>query len=197
LRPMGEELSREEKRILKAVRSGSSLEEAVGEVSRVFGLPSWKAAWKIYCLWKKGYIDIARREPARSFAGYLASPDALQLHVVTLLIAATLALVFTVTEPPAVYARYLLGGAFVLYLPGYALIEALYPRGDELEPLERLALSIGLSLALVPLVGLVLNYTPWGIRLTPVAVSLALLTEALMAVASYRKYRLARLAASK
>ena len=98
-------------------------------------------------------------------------------------------LVFYATSPPLVYARYVLGTIYVLYVPGATLIEALYPRGDELEPLERLALSIGLSLALVPLIGLVLNYTPWGIRLVPVTISLALTSWLLGLVALYRKYR--------
>ena len=40
----------------------------------------------------------------------------------------------------------------MLFLPGYALIEALYPK-RELDELTRFALSIGLSLALVPLTG--------------------------------------------
>ena len=75
-----------------------------------------------------------------------------------------------------------------------SLIEALYPVESELSPLERVALSIGLSLALVPLVGLVLNYTPWGIRLTPILISLTILTVGLLAVASYRKYYVSRLA---
>ena len=57
-----------------------------------------------------------------------------------------------------------------------------------MEPLERLALSIGLSLAVVPLIGLVLNYTPWGIRLTPVSISLAIFTEAMATIALRRKY---------
>jgi uncharacterized membrane protein len=68
------------------------------------------------------------------------------------------------------------------------LIEALYPRREDLESLERLALSIGLSLAIVPLIGLFLNYTPWGIRLAPITISLATFTEA-MAIAANEKYR--------
>ncbi|MGC9119326.1 MAG: DUF1616 domain-containing protein, partial [Thermoproteus sp.] len=68
--------------------------------------------------------------------------------------------------------------------------EALYPRGDELSPLERLALSIGLSLAVVPLIGLLLNYTPFGIRLGPIVASLAAFTTAAVIYATYRKYRI-------
>jgi uncharacterized membrane protein len=33
-----------------------------------------------------------------------------------------------------------------------------------------------MSLALTPIVGLILNYTPWGIRLTPIVLSLLALT---------------------
>jgi Predicted membrane protein len=76
-------------------------------------------------------------------------------------------------------------------MPGYSIVEALYPRGDELAPLERLALSIGLSLAVVPLVGLILNYTPWGIRLIPIVISNTALTIALLTVAALRKARYA------
>ncbi|RLE67158.1 MAG: hypothetical protein DRJ34_05125 [Thermoprotei archaeon] len=97
-------------------------------------------------------------------------------------------LVFYVNRPPLIYFRYVLGSLYVLYIPGATLIEALYPRGEELSPLERLALSIGLSLALVPLVGLILNYTPWGIRLEPVTISLAILSIILSTIALKRKY---------
>jgi uncharacterized membrane protein len=81
-----------------------------------------------------------------------------------------------------------LGSILVLFLPGYVLVEALYPRQEELGQLERLALSIGLSLAVVPLIGLTLNYTPWGIRLKPVTITLTAYTLALLAVAAYRRY---------
>ena len=91
-------------------------------------------------------------------------------------------------QPPFRYIRYILGSVFVLYLPGAALIELLYPKRGDLSQLERFALSIGLSLALVPLVGLVLNYTPWGIRLNPIVASLTLLTLTLALGAVYRKY---------
>jgi uncharacterized membrane protein len=55
----------------------------------------------------------------------------------------------------------------VLFFPGYVFITALFPEKKELDNLERLALSLGLSIAIVPLIGLLLNYTPWGIRLIP------------------------------
>jgi uncharacterized membrane protein len=47
---------------------------------------------------------------------------------------------------------------------------------ENLDTIERVALSLGMSLALTPIVGLILNYTPWGITLTPITLSLLALT---------------------
>ena len=63
------------------------------------------------------------------------------------------------------------------------------PTDDELEELERFALGVGLSLALTPLVGFVLNYTPWGIRLDPITVAISLLTLVFGLIGVYRKYQ--------
>ena len=138
--------------------------------------------------------------------------------------------------------RVLLGLAFVLVCPGYALVAALFPeaggtsgsegetdphnRADtagttseaasttttgEAEPgaggvatanrgtgrresgidgIERAALSIGLSVAVVPLVGLVLNFTPLGIRLVPIVLVLSVLTLGITAFAARRRWEL-------
>ncbi len=55
---------------------------------------------------------------------------------------------------------------------------------------ERVALSFGLSIALVILVGLGLNYTPFGIRLMPIMFSLAGLMLILSLTAWQRQRRL-------
>jgi len=59
-----------------------------------------------------------------------------------------------------------------------------------LDPLERAALSLGLSIAIVPLLGLALNFTPWGIRLWPVTLTLALFCAVACVVAWVRRSRL-------
>lgn len=96
------------------------------------------------------------------------------------------------SEFPWVIPRWVLGALFVIFLPGYAFVEALFVNTrsgkKELDQIERFALSMGMSLALVPLVGLLLNYTPWGIRLEPIVISLSMLTLACIVVAAYRKY---------
>jgi uncharacterized membrane protein len=79
------------------------------------------------------------------------------------------------------------GLALALLLPGYALTAAAFPGKDDLEPLERLALSFGLSVATAVLVGLGLSYTPWGAKLLPILLSLALFIVAMSATAYYRR----------
>jgi uncharacterized membrane protein len=108
----------------------------------------------------------------------------------TISIATIIAIYLLPTDMPLVAIRWVLGSIFVLFIPGYVTVEALFPKGRELDTIERFALSVGLSLALVPLVGLLLNYTPWGIRLNPIVVSLTILTVGLAMVALAREYRL-------
>lgn len=88
--------------------------------------------------------------------------------------------------------RVILALPMVLFFPGYALIAALFPGNGEIDGLERLALSFGLSIAVVPLIGLVLNYTPYGIRLDPVVTSLVFFTLCMAAIAQYRRAGLPR-----
>ncbi len=86
--------------------------------------------------------------------------------------------------------RILFSLAFILFFPGYTLITALFPAKGRLEGVERLALSFGLSLAVVPLIGLVLNFTPWGIRFVPILLSLLVFILIMCTVALYRRSRL-------
>ena len=106
--------------------------------------------------------------------------------------------VFLVPENlyPLRYVRNVLGTVFVLWLPGYAFVKTLFPvhvpiktSNENLDTIERIALSIGLSLALVPLVGLLLNYTPWGIRLVPIVLSLFVLTLVFATAAVLREHQ--------
>jgi uncharacterized membrane protein len=82
------------------------------------------------------------------------------LVVVAITIVAV-ALAFTVT-PNRVLGR-IWTLPLVLLLPGYALTAAMFPRGSLGLP-SRLVFSLGLSLVIVILGGLALNWTPFGLH---------------------------------
>ncbi len=82
-------------------------------------------------------------------------------------------LIFIIYVFPESILRKIIGLPFILFFPGYSLISFLFPKQDDLDGIERLALSFGMSIAISPLIGLALNYTPFGIRLTPILMSLA------------------------
>lgn len=65
------------------------------------------------------------------------------------------------------------GSLFVCLIPGYLLFEVTFPKNDDLELIERLSLSFGSSLILTSIIGLIFNYTSWGIRLELIIIVLA------------------------
>jgi uncharacterized membrane protein len=58
-----------------------------------------------------------------------------------------------------------LGLIFALFSPGYALVATVFPKRHDLDIVRRLALSFGLSIVVVPFIGVFFNYTRWGINL--------------------------------
>jgi hypothetical protein len=129
---------------------------------------------------------------------YLKPWPALWYWATIAIAAITVAVVFTVPEDfqPWSYLRNALGIIFVLWLPGYAVVKALFPvrlpietSTENLDIIERIALSIGMSIAIVPIIGLILYYTPWGINLTPIVLSLFALTLIFATVAIAREHQ--------
>jgi len=112
------------------------------------------------------------------------TPGDLALVILLTLSCIPFILVPPLNETPV---RIILGLLLVLFLPGYSLIAALFPGKDDLDGIERIALSFGLSIAVVPLMGLALNYTPFGIRLAPILVVLSVFTVLLAVVAGVRR----------
>jgi uncharacterized membrane protein len=86
--------------------------------------------------------------------------------------------------------RIAFGLLFALFFPGYALLSAIFPKQGKLGGIERIALSFGLSIAVVPLIGLILNFTPWGIELYPIVISVTIFILAASVVGWYRQRKL-------
>jgi uncharacterized membrane protein len=112
----------------------------------------------------------------------------LSVIVVFVVISAVSIIVPPLNETPL---RAVLGFILVLFVPGYAFVSALFPGSDELNGIERLALSIGLSICIVIFIGIALNYTPWGIRLKPILFSISAFTLAFTAISAYRRVKIA------
>ena len=112
-----------------------------------------------------------------SLRSYLSSSYSYWYWITITLALVTTTTALTIPEDaiPIVYARYLLGFIFVLFLPGYSLIKVLFPE-KEIDNIERTALSMGTSLAIAPITVLILNLTPWGITTTTITLSLLALT---------------------
>lgn len=104
---------------------------------------------------------------------------------VTLIIAVTTALlVYAIPTNiyPWAFLRNILGILFVFFLPGYAFLKVVFPKKlysegmESLEVIIRIAFSVGISIAVVSILGLILYYTPFGLNLTPIVFSLLAFT---------------------
>ncbi len=111
-----------------------------------------------------------------------------------LVIAAWSVLTVLVVSLPVVresVIRTLVAGSFLLFVPGYAVVAALFVRVDKLSLLERGAFSVGASLAVVGLTAIPLGETPaLGVRTETVLALQLLLIAVFAAVAESRRRRL-------
>lgn len=106
--------------------------------------------------------------------------------------------------------RVVFGFAFALFLPGYALVAALFPESSTVETgprndrflgladagpaitgIERVFLSIVMSLVAVPLLGYLLTFTSYGLHLPAVVVLISVVTGVLLGLALWRRLMLA------
>lgn len=176
-----------------------SVEQLAKRVKEKYTLSKQEITKLIVELENEGKVHLRKGDTTipSSFAKYVFSTRPSWYWITVTLAAATSVSVFAIPENvyPLVYVRYVLGAIFVLWLPGYTFIKALFPSkvpiktsSENLDTIERVALSAGMSLALVPILGLILNYTPWGIRLTPITISLLTLTLVFATVAVVREY---------
>ena len=134
----------------------------------------------------------------QNFASYLKTRNAGWYWTTILLtVAATIAAYTVPAEAfPLAYARNILGTVLVIFLPGYGLTKALFPStpplktsSAALDGLEVVVISIGLSMALVPMVGLILGYTTWGLNQITSVSSLFVLTVVLATIAVVRQHQ--------
>ena len=119
----------------------------------------------------------------------LESTSDLDLILVLAVSGAAIVLTFTpVVNDTAM--RSIIALPFLLFIPGYSFNAALFPGARDVEGLTRCALSLGISLALIPIVGFGLNYTTWGIRVESFAFCTAVITIVGTSIAYRRRHAL-------
>jgi uncharacterized membrane protein len=105
--------------------------------------------------------------------------------IILWMIVAILCLYFPVLNQS--FLRVVFAIPVILFIPGYVLTVALFPGREDMDGIERIALSFGLSLVIIPIIGLFLNYTPSGIRLNPIVTILTIFTAIIVLIAQYRR----------
>jgi len=85
-------------------------------------------------------------------------PDDLIVAIVTSIL--LILIIYVALDSPL---RSIIGLFFLLVLPGYVSISAFFPYKGSIDTVERIALSLGLSIAIFPLLGLVQYYAFSGI----------------------------------
>jgi uncharacterized membrane protein len=97
------------------------------------------------------------------------------------------------------FLQNIFGLILVLFLPGFVLVKTLYPitvpfktRSVTLDIIERLVLSVGLSIVISSFLGYILYYTPWNLNKTAQTLSLLFFINVLSVVAIWREYTIRR-----
>ena len=136
---------------------------------------------------------------------YFPADLTVMLLVTMATVAAVLIPAIEATPLPA-----LLAAPFLLFVPGYAIVAALFPQGAEatsagieattdalgpqdrarINETERVTLSFGVSLAVSSIIGLLLSATSIGVALEPVVLSVAGVSTIATLAASYRRAQL-------
>jgi len=118
-------------------------------------------------------------------------PLKIRLHDELLVINILTVLLIIITAfLPVKALQIIFGLPLALFFPGYTLHAALFPHKETLNTLDRVALSFGLSIVVTPLIGLILNFTPWGIQVYSVLSSITLFIIIMSVIASLRRRQL-------
>lgn len=101
--------------------------------------------------------------------------------------ASLLAALLALLEGPMAM-RLPLGMLAVLLFPGHSLCLALFPRSSDLDDADRMALSLGASLAVVTVLSLLINYSRLGLTYSSLVGVLTAWTALCCGVAAWRRH---------
>jgi uncharacterized membrane protein len=108
-------------------------------------------------------------------------------HIFIAVFVLTLLLVLIITVFPGSVLRVVLGLPLVLFFPGYTVMSAIFPRESIISRLDKVVLSFAVSIAVTGFVGLAVSYSPWGIGLYAILISLSVFILVFSVVAWFRQ----------
>ena len=137
----------------------------------------------------RGEINLSEARAGFSFIRDLGGFEAnAPFWIAIIATAAVLAATFALPQDGLwIAAKRIAGAVFLFAVPGYVLSNVLVAR-NRLSTIERIAVSVGLSLAVVSLLGMVLAYGVAGVKLEPVMASVTAFVVALAFMAAHRDF---------
>jgi uncharacterized membrane protein len=138
---------------------------------------------------RRGEINLSERSISPSFAKNLADMESNAPFWIAIFSCAAMLATLFVLPPDGIWfgVRQVSIVVFLFIIPGYVMTNAFIAR-NRLSYVERIAVSVGLSLATVTLVGIVLAYGIAGIRAEPVVTSLVALVTVLAFIGAYKEF---------
>lgn len=97
-------------------------------------------------------------------------------------------ILFVQPTNPLEFTRWISGTFLVLFVPGFAISWVLFPNRTHPADLDRFALSIAMSLFVVPVIALFMNFSPIGINWNILASIIFAVTIPLLLAGAYREY---------
>jgi len=125
--------------------------------------------------------------PVHKISRALHEPEGMaDLALAVLWLVASTMVIFlpVINESPISYLFFL---PILLFIPGYCILAALFPKSDDIGFAERSALSFGLSIVLSPLIGLVEDFTLGVIQMDLVVLILLIISGVMILVAFLRR----------
>ena len=91
-------------------------------------------------------------------------------------------------DPSTIPIRAVIGIPFVLFFPGYSFTTVIFPKArSEINVLERILISLGISISFVIITGLGVNYFYGSLSIDIIAYVLGVITVALMTYGYLRR----------
>lgn len=150
----------------------------------------YKVLLEIYRDIGSNKIVLIDPKPPRNILEYITRLD-YSLWAWVIIVASILLLITNIIGYPLLQIiRIPVGLIYIFFVPGYLVLQLVHTERElkELSNLEELMLSIGLSIAITTLLGLILNYTVFGVNVLSLSLTLVAIVFILLIMTIRKKY---------